>query len=112
MYTYAFEKLDVWQVGRKLVKCIYEITRDFPADEKYGLVSQMRRAGVSVLSNIAEGSTRISLKDQAHFYQLAFGSLVEIISQLTIANDLGYLEKTRHDELRVLAEEIGNKINA
>ncbi|NOU47567.1 MAG: four helix bundle protein, partial [Bacteroidales bacterium] len=70
---YAFENLEVWQKSRILVKSVYVLTASFPNDEKFGLTSQMRRACVSVSSNIAEGSTRWSQKDQARFYEIAFG---------------------------------------
>ncbi len=112
MYTYSFEKLGVWQISRRLTVRIYEITKTFPADERFGLVSQMRRAAISVASNIAEGSTRTSVKDQAHFYQLSFGSLVELLNQLIIAKDLLFIEETLYHDTRLLVEETGNKINA
>lgn len=112
MYQYSFEKLEVWQVARKLTRQIYEITGSFPAEERFGLVSQMRRAAVSVGSNIAEGATRTSARDQAHFYQLGFGSLVELISQLILSCDLGFLTQENYESTRILAEETGNKLNA
>jgi four helix bundle protein len=112
MYIYSFEKLEVWQVARKLTKQVYEVTGNYPAEERFGLVAQMRRAAVSVGSNIAEGATRSSAKDQAHFYQLAFGSLVELISQLILSTDLGFLKAESYESTRLLVEEVGNKINA
>lgn len=69
MFIYSFEKLEVWQESRLLVKELYLVLQHFPENEKYGLISQIKRAVVSVSSNIAEGATRTSLKDQAHFYQ-------------------------------------------
>ncbi len=71
MYTYSFEKLDVWQLAKKLVVKIYKITNQFPGGEKFGIVSQMRRAAVSIYSNLAEGSGRNTPKGQAHFYGTA-----------------------------------------
>lgn len=69
MFTYSFEKLQVWQESRLLVKELYAALKTFPDNEKYGLGSQIKRAAFSVSSNIAEGATRTSFKDQAHFYQ-------------------------------------------
>jgi four helix bundle protein len=67
MYTYPFEKLDVWQLSKKIVVKIYKITEQFPSNEKFGMVNQMRRAAVSICSNLAEGSGRKTSKDQAYF---------------------------------------------
>ena len=67
------------------------MTSSFPSDEKFGLIMQLRRAAISVVSNLAEGSARTSFKDKAHFSQMAYSSLIEILNQLIIANDLGFL---------------------
>ena len=93
MKQYTFEKLDVWQDSRKLIKRVYQITQSFPVEEKYGLTSQIRRAAVSITSNLAEGSSRQSLKDQARFSILSYGSLMEVLNQLIIAVDLQYLDE-------------------
>ncbi len=111
-YTYAFEKLQVWHDARKMVKMIYEISETFPSVEKFGLTSQIRRATVSVVSNIAEGSGRTSLKDQAHFYQLAFSSLIEVLNQLIIAGDLNYISMSSILAVRIQIEMVSNKINS
>ncbi|HMU46608.1 MAG TPA: four helix bundle protein [Chitinophagaceae bacterium] len=74
MHTYSFEKLGVWQDARELVKYIYSLTSALPIEEKFGIVSQIRRAAVSISCNLAEGSGRKSKKDQAQFYRIAFGS--------------------------------------
>ncbi|MEP6168424.1 MAG: four helix bundle protein, partial [Rhodopirellula bahusiensis] len=79
---FSFEKLDVWSKSVDLADVVYRLTKDFPDYERFGLANQMRRAAVSVSSNIAEGSSRESRKDFARFIQLAFGSLMEIVSQL------------------------------
>ena len=76
MHTYSFEKLEVWKEARELVVWIYSITKEYPSEEKFGLVTQLRRAAVSVVSNLAEGSSRKSAKDQAHFSQIAYSSLL------------------------------------
>jgi len=79
---YAFEKLEVWQKSRSLVKKIYDVTSRFPIEEKYALTIQLRRASISVSSNIAEGSTRWGKRDKARFYEIAYGSLIEVMNQL------------------------------
>jgi four helix bundle protein len=112
MFTYSFEKLEVWQESQLLVKELYLVLQQFPENEKYGLVSQIKRAAVSVSSNIAEGATRTSLKDQAHFYQLAFGSLIEVLNQLILSVDLGFLSQDKYNSLRIIIEKTGNQLNA
>ena len=109
---YAFEKLDVWQKSRFLTKEIYSLTRTFPDEERYGLVSQLRRAVISVCSNIAEGSTRQSNKDKAIFYELAYGSLIEILNQLIITADLSLIKEETLLSLRPSIEELTRMVNA
>ena len=70
----SFEKLDVWQKARTYVKIIYQLTESFPDNEKFGWISQLRRASISIVSNIAEGTSRSSLKDQIRFTEIAYGS--------------------------------------
>ena len=91
---------------------IYESTKEFPSNEKFGLVSQINRASISVSSNLAEGTSRTSYKDQAHFSQLAYSSLMEVICQLIIAKDLNMIDEVNYQNLRTKAEEISNKINS
>ncbi len=79
MKTFSFEKLNVWQKSRKLSLVIYEVTKSFPDDERFGLISQMRRCIISESSNIAEGSGRDSPKDSARFTEIAYGSAFRII---------------------------------
>ena len=99
MATYNFKNLEVWQKSISLTKKVYGIVNGFPEYEKFGLTNQIRRAMVSVSSNIAEGSARLSAKDQAKFYQYAYSSLIESISQLNVAVELGYLERTELEKL-------------
>jgi four helix bundle protein len=87
----TFTDLDVWQVGHQVVLDIYRQTRSFPTGEMHGLTSQMRRAAVSVTSNVAEGFSRFSYKEKAHFYSIAFGSATELHNQIFISRDVGYL---------------------
>lgn len=88
---FRFEKLETWQLARKFNHTVYANTRSFPPDERYALTSQLRRASASVSSNIAEGSGRNSDNDFAHFLEVAYGSLMEVVSQLFLASDEGYL---------------------
>ena len=112
MHSFSFEKLNVWQDSRTLTKNIYLLTKKFPQEEKFGLTNQLRRAAVSVSSNIAEGSSRTSIKDQAYFYQLAYSSLMEVLNQLIISVDLEYLDKKYYTEIREKVEKIANMLNA
>ena len=100
MYTFSFERLEVWNKARFLTKKVYEMTKDFPDNEKFGLSGQIRRAIISVCSNLAEGSSRKSKKDQAHFYNIAYSSLMETLNQIIISNDLHYLDDQTLIELR------------
>lgn len=90
----TFTDLIVWQEGHKLAVLIYQTTRKFPKEETYSLSDQMRRASVSVTSNIAEGFGRQGYKEKIQFYYIAHGSLTEIENQLFIARDVGYLNDT------------------
>lgn len=92
-----FEDLEVWKKAHGLVMEIYHITRDFPKDEKFGLVSQMRRAAISVPANIAEGFKKRTLKDKSNFYNIAQGSLEELRYYIILSKDLGY--HTNNQEL-------------
>lgn len=112
MYTYPFEKLDVWQLAKQLVVKIYSVTKGFPSDEKFGMVNQMRRAAVSVSSNIAEGSSRNSQKDQANFYGMAYSSLMELLNQLIISNELSWISSEELSIIRKDIEVVSFKINA
>jgi len=90
---YSFKNLDAYKESKILVKVIYALIERFPKVETYALCDQLRRAVISVPSNIAEGSGRISAKDQAHFFEMAFSSLMEVHCQMDIACDLGYISQ-------------------
>ena len=107
----SYRELIAWQKAMKLVIEIYEATQRFPSEERYGLTNQMRRASVSVPSNIAEGQARFSQKEFHHFLSQARGSLVEIETQLLIARNLKYLPPVKADILLAAAEELGRVLN-
>ena len=100
MYQFSFERLNVWQKARALTKKIYDLTSKFPKEEDFCLTNQIRRAAISICSNLAEGSSRRSNKDQQHLYQISYSSLMELYNQLLIAKDLGYINKDDLHELR------------
>ncbi len=95
----SFTKLTVWQEAHQLVLLAYKLTGDFPKYEQFGLTNQMRRAVVSITSNIAEGFSRNSIKEKIYFYYLSLGSLTEFQNQAVIARDLSYLDKDNFDLL-------------
>lgn len=103
---FNFEKLDVWQRSIELAAQVYDISGRFPPDEKFGLTSQMRRAAVSISSNIAEGSSRSSRADFARFVELAVGSLYELVSQAFIARERRFLDEEAFDRLYSFSEEV------
>ena len=107
----SYRDLIAWRKAMQLVREIYDATRLFPRDELYGLTSQLRRAAVSVPSNIAEGQARFSPKEFCHFLSQARGSLVEIETQILIAQDLGYLLPTKTRLLLQQAAELGRVLN-
>jgi four helix bundle protein len=109
--NFSFEKLQVWIDSKELVKLIYKQTQLFPNEERYGLTSQIRRASISVPSNISEGSTRKSNKDKARFYVIAYGSLIEVLNQLIIAYEINFINKTNYLELRSKIEKISIMLN-
>ena len=112
MYVYPFEKLEVWNLARRFVVKLYKSTDKLPASEKFGMAAQLRKAGVSICSNIAEGSGRRSVKDKGRFYEIAYGSSLEIINQLIISNDLSWISDEELSELRTDAETISRMLNS
>ena len=111
-HKYSFEKLEVWNDARKLVVEIYTLTKRMPIDEKFGLCSQIKRASVSVVSNIAEGTSRTSDKEKIRFVEIAYGSLMEVYCQLYIAYDLQYVSIEQFESQKGTIELISNKLSA
>ncbi len=101
---FNFEKLETWHEAISFADLVYQFTRHFPAEERFGLTNQMRRAAVSVSSNIAEGCSRSSRVDYARFLEIATGSLFEVVSQATIGRNQGFLIETDYQKLYQLAE--------
>lgn len=100
MKIYAFEKLECWQLARQLAVWIYKITLNFPQEEKFGIMSQMRRAGVSIAANLAEGTSRPSKKDQAYFSSISYSSSVELLNHLIICYELNFISVLSYEEGR------------
>jgi four helix bundle protein len=112
MHYYSFEKLNVWQISRVFASTIYKVTEGFPENEKFGMVSQLRRASISICSNIAEGNSRFSPRDRSRFFEIAYSSTMEVLNQLIISNDLNWINQTTLDNFRTRINEITNKLNA
>ena len=109
--TYHFEKLEVWRQSRKVVVAVYKLLNKFPTEERFGLCDQLRRAAISVPSNIAEGISRIAVKETMHFLEIAFGSLMEVYCQLQIAVDLGYMTEDDFDQIKPLIQSTSKMLN-
>ncbi|OGH68807.1 MAG: hypothetical protein A2754_03415 [Candidatus Magasanikbacteria bacterium RIFCSPHIGHO2_01_FULL_47_8] len=107
----SFKDLIAWKEGHKLAVTIYEITKAFPKEEIFGLTNQIRRAAVSVTSNIAEGFSRNSSKEKIQFYSIALGSLSEVQSQILIAKDIGYFAGERYDSISQLTITVSKLLN-
>ena len=107
-----FKNLIVYQKSKELVKQVYALLKQFPDDERFALCGQMRRAAISVPSNIVEGMARLSTKDQAHFLNIAYGSLMELYAQLDITHDLGYLSENEFIKIETQIDEIDKMIVA
>lgn len=102
---FNFEKLETWQKAIRFADLVYQLTKAFPEEERFGLTGQMRRAAVSISSNIAEGSSRHSRDDYARFIEIATGSLFEVVSQSFIGRNQGFLHEEEFHALYTAAEE-------
>ncbi|HTL66622.1 MAG TPA: four helix bundle protein [Lacunisphaera sp.] len=106
---FRFQRLEVWQEGRKLYRMVSRMVRQFPKEESYGLTSQMRRSARSVCANIAEGSGRNSDRDFAQFIEITYGSAMEVASDVFLALDEGYITAQDHDQLLAQVEVVAAK---
>ncbi|MBQ0019759.1 MAG: four helix bundle protein [Bacteroidales bacterium] len=111
MEIFGFRKLIAYQRAKELVKHVYSIVYGFPKEERYALSDQMRRAVISVTSNIAEGVNRYSLKDKIHFLEISYGSLMEVASHCEMAEEIGYISKEQRMNVDNLVEEIARLIS-
>lgn len=111
MKIYSFEKLDVWKAAKKLSVYIYQLTNKLPVTERFGLISQMRRSAISICSNIAEGSSRISKKEQSYFYTIAFSSTMELLNQIIISNELNFITDEELTDGRIRIENIAKGLS-
>ena len=105
MEVFGYRKLIAYQKAKEVVKRTYKLLKKFPEEERFAMCDQLRRASVSVTSNIAEGVNRFSLKDKARFIEIAYGSLMEVSSQLEIAEELGYITTSDRQNMDQLIEE-------
>lgn len=112
MYTFYFEKLEVWQNSRKLVIDIYSVTKTFPEEEKFGITNQLRRASASIAANIAEGVSRNSNREKAKFINIAYSTSIEVINFLILSRDLDFMPEEKYTDLRKKTEQITNQLNA
>ena len=108
---FNFEKLETWQVAIDFADLVYKLTRNFPDQERFGLTNQMRRAAVSISSNVAEGSSRSSRPDFARFVEIATGSLFEIVSQSFIGRREQFLTEEQFQQLYTAAERQGKMLS-
>ena len=112
MATYSFENLRMWQAGHQFVLNVYRTTSHFPDTEKYGLVSQFRRAAVSITANIAEGYKKLGKADKLRFFNTSQGSIEECRNYIILSRDLGYIDETENTALYTSIEETSKILNA
>lgn len=112
MPTQSFEQLAVWQKAHQFVLAIYRITKQYPKEELFCLVNQMRRAAASITANIAEGYIRIGKKEKLRFYNISQGSLEETRNFIILSKDLEYIGEEDKKRLCILAEEVSRMLNA
>ena len=111
-YIKSYKELIVWQKSIRLVKEVFILTDNFPKSELYGLTSQMRRAAISIPSNIAEGYGRKSPKEYAQFYSISYGSVLELETQLIIAQELQFTDPKKFDTVEALLGEVARMLNS
>lgn len=111
MSTYYYKNLIVWQKAKDLILEIYNLTRHFPPEEKFALSSQLQRASVSIISNIAEGSRRRTQNDKNHFFVMAFGSASEVEAQIDIIKSLPFGKELKYERIDLLLEEVLKMLN-
>ena len=111
MEVFGYRKLIAYQKAKEVVKRTYKLLKKFPADERYAMCDQLRRASVSITSNIAESVTRYSVKDKAHFIEMSYGSLMEVSSQFEIAEEFGYISSEERLSMDQLIEDVARLLS-
>ena len=111
MEVFGYRKLIAYQKAKEVVKHTYKLLKKFPAEERYAMSDQLRRASVSITSNIAEGINRYSVKDKSHFIEMSYGSLMEVSSQFEIADELGYITAEERLSMDQLIEEVARLLS-
>ena len=111
MEVFGYRKLVAYQKAKEVVKRTYKLLKKFPAEERYAMCDQLRRASVSITSNIAEGVNRYSVKDKSHFIEMSYGSLMEVSSQMEIAEELGYITSAERLSMDQLIEEVAKLLS-
>ena len=106
MCMFAFQKLETYQLSKEFVKEVYALINTFPDTERFALCNQIRRAAMSIPSNIAEGVSRISDKEKAHYIEISYGSLMEVLCQMEISKELGYLTESQFENVEVMTERL------
>lgn len=108
----GYRKLDAYNRAQEVVKAVYVLLKKFPKEEQFALCSQLRRAAVSITSNIAEGVTRYSYRDKVHFLEVAYGSLMEVMSQLEVAYSLGYITQSDLQNIELLVVQVARLLTS
>lgn len=108
---FGYRKLIAYQKAKEVVKRTYKLLKKFPKEEQYAMCDQLRRASISITSNIAEGMNRYYVKDKNHFLEMAYGSLMEVSSQFEIAEELGYINNADRQNMDVLIDEVARLIS-
>lgn len=111
MEVFGYRKLIAYQKAKEVVKRTYKLLKKFPAEERWAMCDQLRRASVSITSNIAEGVNRYSVKDKSHFIEMSYGSLMEVSSQFEIAEELGYITAEERLSMDQLIEEVARLLS-
>ena len=107
----SFRELDAYKEGKKLIKEVYRLLKKFPREEQYAMCDQLRRAVISITSNIAEGSGRNSFKEKVHFLEFSYGSLMEVLSQMDVACDIEYITVEEFNNFEVMVENVGRPLS-
>lgn len=107
----SFRDLEAYKEGKKLVREVYHLLKKFPREEQYAMCDQLRRAAISITSNIAEGSGRASNKENVHFLEFSYGSLMEVLSQLDVACDLEYIKNEEFNNIEAMIENVARTLS-